>query len=117
MNSKIFSLFAISMSGDASGNYRKLNKQFTGNIIVPILSEEEIIEFAKYHDEMLGLKNKYNLAFGERKQIFRERLKEYYKIVNDKVTNLYDLTDDELFLLEESANRVGININEIDWVK
>lgn len=117
MNSKIFSLFAIAMSGDASGNYRKLNKQFTGNIIVPVLTEEEITEFVKYHDEMVEIKTKYKLAFGERKKIFRENLKDLYEAINAKVANIYNLTDEELFLLTKSANSVGINTNEIDWVK
>lgn len=116
MNSKIFSLLAIAMSGDASGNYRKLNKQFAGNVIFPILTKKEIEKFEKIHDEIFMKKNKYDSSYGERRIILKKELAELNDLMNTEVNSIYQLKESEIVLLENSAKSIGIKMSEIDWM-
>ena len=116
MNTKLFSLFAISMSGDASKGYRKLNKQFSGNIPVPVLNDEEKKELSGIYDKIVDLNIRCQDSYGVKKNILQDELKKLLDISNECVDNLYNINQVELDRLKENALIIGIEMGEIDWI-
>lgn len=99
-NSPIFNDFAISFSGEASGEYHKLNKQFIENVPIPILSKENIDFLADLFDKITTISEALLDAFGDKKVYLQTELDVCIDDCNRYITKLYDLSEEDLETLK-----------------
>ncbi|WP_285046569.1 Eco57I restriction-modification methylase domain-containing protein [Lactococcus petauri] len=117
MNSYIFSLLAIIKSGDASNNYRKLNKQFVGKISVPELSNENSVELSKLYDDIETLLKKYKEAISLQKKKIGIEILEKEKELNRKINCYYGVTDSIVNELFDIVKELGVRKEDLSWTQ
>lgn len=117
MNSKIFSLLAIPVSGEASGDYRKLNKQFLGEVIIPELTKDRIYNLAKIYDDIIYEIGLYNKRYGESLKISQKDIFRLQKRLESTVESYYGISKKQVASLETIVSNVNIYNSDLDWVQ
>lgn len=92
-NSRIFNLLALNLSGDASGGYHKLNKQFLGETPIPKLNEAESENLAVIYDHISSLSTKAIEAYGDRRNYYVSLLNTECDRLNKLVEDMYDISN------------------------
>lgn len=92
-NSRIFNLLALNLSGDASGGYHKLNKQFLGETPIPKLNEAESENLAIIYDHISSLSTKAIEAYGDRRNYYVSLLNTECDRLNKLVEDMYDISN------------------------
>lgn len=112
LNSEIFSLLAISVSGEARGGYYKMNKQFIGEVPIPKVTDSEIKFLSKIYDGVLSTIERYEDSYGDQKKFVFARLKKLQKEQNDFVYKKYNLNEDYIISLKHD-----IDLDSLNWIK
>lgn len=102
-NSPIFNGFAISLSGEASGGYHKLNKQFLANVPIPVLKPNDIEYLESLFDKIVDIQKALLTAFGHKELYFSNELMKNIDLVNKYIVKLYNLSQSELELILEEV--------------
>ncbi|WP_271400050.1 Eco57I restriction-modification methylase domain-containing protein [Salinicoccus roseus] len=111
LNSKLFNLLAIHISSDANNGYYKLNKQFIGNVPLPILSEDDITYLSDLYDKILQEISSMRNGYGEMRNYHKNKLDDISEEVNSIVENMYSLSDADLQTL-----KLNIDDTSLDWI-
>ena len=117
MNSKIFSLLAIPISGEQSGNYRKLNKQFLGEVLIPNLTSKEIKLLANINDEIIYQKQLYENRFGESAKLTKSHIIKLQNKLDEYVEKLYVISYIQKLELEKIVKNENIFNEDLDWAR
>ena len=111
-NSEIFSLLAMCNSGEARSGYYKMNKQFIGEVPIPVLEDNEVHYLSNIYDNILKTIDMYDIAYGSQKDYVYQTLKDLQEDQNNFIENKYNLTKSEIDMLKE-----GIDLDSINWLK
>ncbi|WNW15410.1 Eco57I restriction-modification methylase domain-containing protein [Lactiplantibacillus plantarum] len=114
MNSRIFNLLALNLSGDASGGYHKLNKQFLGETPIPKLNETEAENLATIYDHISSLSKKAMESYGDRRNYYVSLLSMEHEQLNKLVENMYDISKQNQ---EELLEALGNYYSWLDLLK
>ena len=113
INSTLFSVCARSIANPQQNGYFKFNKQFIEPIPFPKVNYENnpklVEEIAGIGKEIETAQNQYVTATPRQKNILRNTLMMLWNNLDDKVFELYQLTDDEIDFFSQR----GRNINRI----
>lgn len=112
LNSETFSLLSIAKAGEASGGYFKMNKQFMENVPIPVLDDNEIVGLAELYNEIIEAKKFYLDAYGDQRKIYYSKIQKLYDYQNRKITDKYQLSEDEI-----STLRHNVPPDTINWLK
>lgn len=112
MNSKIFNLLTIPLTGDASGGYYKMNKQFIGEVPIPILSLTEIRYLSTIYDKIEENIKLYYTVYGDRTNLVLRELQELQSEQNNFMLEKYNLSTEEISILQQD-----VDVRSLDWLK
>ena len=116
LNSEIFSLLAISLSGEAKGGYYKMNKQFIGEVPIPILNAKEVSILAHMYDDIIKIIDMYKTAYGSQKKYVYNMLEKLQQDQNDFIEKKYNLSYDDLNTLKKEIDLKSLNwLEEMRW--
>lgn len=110
LNSKLTTFFLKKISTSFRGGYMALNRQYIEKIPIPLLNFENLNDVKK-HERMVKLVNQMlelnkKLAGSkvpDEKQLFQRQIDAIDKQIDNLVYDLYDLTDDEIQIIEQSS--------------
>ncbi|MES5861050.1 Eco57I restriction-modification methylase domain-containing protein [Lacticaseibacillus paracasei] len=94
MNSKIFNLLAIGVSGDQQNGYHKFNKQYIGIVPVPELTNEEKQFFSQLYDKIVKVTASIENSFGDMQEKLFDILHSLDTEINNKVDEIYRISND-----------------------
>lgn len=112
LNSEMFSLLAICLSGEARGSYYKMNKQFIGEVPIPKLNKDETSYLSNVYDNIIKTIDLYDIAYGNQKNYVYQALKKLQSEQNRFIENKYNLKKCEIDVLKD-----GINLKSLNWLE
>ena len=103
LNSKVFNFYVSKKSTQMRGGYFRYSKQYIEHFPIPLNNNLKII---KNVEEILNLnKQLQNCRTPKEKRILESQISKADEKVNQLVYELYDLTDEEIAIINEDVNK------------
>ena len=103
MNSKFISFFWKIFFSDSKTLFPKIKRKYLEDIPIPKTSNENQKQFIELVDKLILINNKIENSISEdEKELLKKELNNIDSLLNNKIYELYGLTDEEINIVENS---------------